>query len=65
VVNYTDVFEQLEAAYYVQVILPSCPGITTTAISYPTDIRDHEMFMLQPLPWPVTRYMGTEIGFNQ
>ncbi len=43
ILNYAYALEQLEAAFYVQVIKSPYAGITATEMSYLTDIRDHEV----------------------
>lgn len=43
VLNYAFALEQLEAAFYVQVISSQFSGITGAEVSYLTDIRDHEV----------------------
>lgn len=43
ILNYAYALEQLEAAFYVQVISSLYSGITATEQSYLTDIRDHEI----------------------
>ena len=43
ILNYAYALEQLEAAFYVQVISTLYSGITATEQSYLTDIRDHEI----------------------
>lgn len=41
--NYLYVLEQIEAAFYKQVIATPYTGITTSELSFLTDIRDHEV----------------------
>lgn len=43
ILNYAYALEQLEAAYYTQVISTPYSGITAQEISYLTDVRDHEI----------------------
>lgn len=43
VLNYAYALEQLEAAFYAQVIASQFSGITAAEVSYLTDIRDHEI----------------------
>ncbi|MBA2746380.1 MAG: ferritin-like domain-containing protein [Flavisolibacter sp.] len=43
VLNYAYALEQLEAAFYTQVITSQYSGITAAEVSYLTDIRDHEI----------------------
>jgi hypothetical protein len=43
VLNYAYALEQLEAAFYTQVIASQYSGITAAETSYLTDIRDHEI----------------------
>lgn len=43
VLNYAYALEQLEAAFYIQVMTTPFTGITATETSYLTDIRDHEI----------------------
>lgn len=43
ILNYAYALEQLEAAFYVQVIATPYSGITALETSYLTDIRDHEL----------------------
>jgi hypothetical protein len=43
VLNYAYALEQLEAAFYIQVIASQYSGITATETAYLTDIRDHEI----------------------
>ena len=43
VLNYAFALEQLEAAFYVQVINSQFSGITASEVAYLTDIRDHEV----------------------
>ena len=43
VLNYAYALEQLEAAFYVQVIKTPYSGISTQEMSYLTDVRDHEL----------------------
>lgn len=43
ILNYAYALEQLEAAFYTQVIASPFTGITATELSYLTDIRDHEI----------------------
>jgi hypothetical protein len=43
VLNYAYALEQLEAAFYTQVIMSQYSGITAAETSYLTDIRDHEI----------------------
>jgi hypothetical protein len=43
VLNYAYALEQLEAAFYIQVIATPYTGITASETSYLTDIRDHEI----------------------
>ncbi len=43
VLNYAYALEQLEAAFYVQVISSQYSGMTAAERSYLTDIRDHEV----------------------
>jgi hypothetical protein len=43
ILNYAYALEQLEAAFYLQVIATPYSGITTVETTYLTDIRDHEV----------------------
>jgi hypothetical protein len=43
VLNYAYALEQLEAAFYTQVLTSQYTGITAAETSYLTDIRDHEI----------------------
>lgn len=43
ILNYAYALEQLEAAFYTQVIMSQYSGITAAETSYLTDIRDHEV----------------------
>jgi hypothetical protein len=43
ILNYAYALEQLEAAFYTQVIQSQYSGITAAETSYLTDIRDHEI----------------------
>ena len=43
ILNYAYALEQLEAAFYTQVITSQYSGITAAETSYLTDIRDHEI----------------------
>jgi hypothetical protein len=43
ILNYAYALEQLEAAFYVKVIASQYSGISSTELSYLTDIRDHEV----------------------
>lgn len=43
ILNYAYALEQLEAAFYTQVIMSQFSGITATETSLLTDIRDHEI----------------------
>lgn len=43
ILNYAYALEQLEAAFYTQVIASKFTGMTTAETSYLTDIRDHEI----------------------
>ena len=43
ILNYAYALEQLEAAFYTQVIASQYTGITASETSYLTDIRDHEI----------------------
>ena len=43
VLNYAYALEQLEAAFYTQVVTSPYSGITAAETSYLTDIRDHEI----------------------
>ncbi len=43
VLNYAYALEQLEAAFYIQVINTQYTGITTDEVALLTDIRDHEV----------------------
>lgn len=43
VLNYAYALEQLEAAFYIQVITSQYSGITAAETAYLTDIRDHEI----------------------
>ena len=43
VLNYAYALEQLEAAFYTQVVSSQYSGITTAETAYLTDIRDHEI----------------------
>lgn len=43
ILNYAYALEQLEAAFYTQVIASQYAGITAAETSYLTDIRDHEI----------------------
>ena len=43
ILNYAYALEQLEAAFYIQVIASPYSGISTKEMEYLTDIRDHEI----------------------
>lgn len=43
ILNYAYALEQLEAAFYTQVVASPYTGITATETAYLTDIRDHEI----------------------
>ncbi|AXY73153.1 ferritin-like domain-containing protein [Paraflavitalea soli] len=43
ILNYAYALEQLEAAFYTQVMMTPFPGITATETALLTDIRDHEI----------------------
>ena len=43
ILNYAYALEQLEAAFYTQVIMSQYSGITPTETAFLTDIRDHEI----------------------
>ncbi|MEJ7625827.1 MAG: ferritin-like domain-containing protein [Ferruginibacter sp.] len=43
ILNYAYALEQLEAAFYIQVIATLYSGITPTEQAYLTDVRDHEV----------------------
>lgn len=43
ILNYAYALEQLEAAFYTQVVASQYSGITAAETSYLTDIRDHEI----------------------
>ncbi|WP_315822624.1 ferritin-like domain-containing protein [Paraflavitalea speifideaquila] len=43
ILNYAYALEQLEAAFYLQVIMTPFSGITATETALLTDIRDHEV----------------------
>jgi hypothetical protein len=43
VLNFAYALEQLEAAFYLQVVATPYSGITTTETAYLTDIKDHEV----------------------
>ena len=43
ILNYAYALEQLEAAFYIQVIATPYSGITTKETEYLTDVRDHEI----------------------
>ena len=43
ILNFAYALEQLEAAFYLQVIATPYSGITTTETAYLTDIKDHEV----------------------
>jgi hypothetical protein len=43
ILNYAYALEQLEAAFYAQVILSPYSGMSSTELSYLTSIRDHEI----------------------
>lgn len=43
ILNYAYALEQLEAAFYIQVIMTPFSGITATETALLTDIRDHEV----------------------
>src|SRR5689334_22508979 len=43
ILNYAYALEQLEAAFYTQVVASLYSGITATEQAYLTDIRDHEI----------------------
>jgi hypothetical protein len=43
ILNYAYALEQLEAAFYIQVITTPYSGITAQEMSYLTDVRDHEI----------------------
>ncbi|MDP4285748.1 MAG: ferritin-like domain-containing protein [Bacteroidota bacterium] len=43
ILNYAYALEQLEAAFYTQVIMSPYSGISSQEMSYLTDVRDHEI----------------------
>jgi hypothetical protein len=43
ILNYAYALEQLEAAFYTQIIVTPYSGISAQELSYLTDIRDHEV----------------------
>ena len=43
VLNYAYALEQLEAAFYIRVVASPYSGMTTSEMSYLTDVRDHEI----------------------
>jgi hypothetical protein len=43
ILNFAYALEQLEAAFYIQVILTPYSGMSSTELSYLTSIRDHEI----------------------
>lgn len=43
ILNYAYALEQLEAAFYMQVVATPYSGISTTEMEYMTDIRNHEV----------------------
>lgn len=43
VLNYAYALEQLEAAFYIQVVTTPYAGISASEMSYLTDVRDHEI----------------------
>ena len=43
ILNYAYALEQLEAAFYTQVIATPYSGISATELAYLTDVRDHEI----------------------
>ena len=43
ILNYAYALEQLEAAFYIQVVKTPYTGISNTELSYMTSIRDHEI----------------------
>jgi len=43
ILNYAYALEQLEAAFYIQVVATPYSGITSTELNYLTEIRDHEV----------------------
>ena len=43
ILNYAYALEQLEAAFYIQVISSQYSGITASETAYLTDVRDHEI----------------------
>jgi len=43
ILNFAYALEQLEAAFYTQVVASQFSGITATEVSFLTDIRDHEI----------------------
>jgi hypothetical protein len=43
ILNFAYALEQLEAAFYLQVVATPYSGITATETAYLTDIRDHEV----------------------
>ena len=43
ILNYAYALEQLEAAFYTQVVKTPFSGISTIEMSYLTDVRDHEL----------------------
>ena len=43
ILNFAYALEQLEAAFYLQVVATPYSGITTTETAYLTDIKDHEV----------------------
>ena len=43
ILNYAYALEQLEAAFYTQVVASATTGLSATEMSFMTDIRDHEI----------------------
>ena len=43
ILNYAYALEQLEAAFYIQVVASPYTNISSTELSYLTDVRDHEI----------------------
>ena len=61
ILNYAYALEQLEAAFYIQVIATPYSGITTRETEYLTDIRNHEVAHREFFKAAITQAAPTQI----
>lgn len=66
ILNYAYALEQLEAAFYTQVIATPYSGITTAEVSLLTDVRDHEIAHREffKLALGTAAIQGLEVNFT-